>query len=286
MEALVALANTATLSARVSVVRGLNPGKFTLQGTNTYLVGTGARRLLIDTGEGKPGYLPLLQQALLERGNAVISDILITHRHHDHIGGIKHILDASSHSPIKIWKRITDQDTARDIHYNHIEEGQVFEVEGAKVKAIYTPGHLDDHVVFYLQDECALFSGDSVLGQGSTVFTDLKEYMDSLRKTLEHCVKIDKIYPGHGPDLENGSKVVEQYIQHRVDRENEILDFLRRQKAPCTSWQIVETIYAKYNQNIWPAAERSVLLHLEKLVVETRVIRDGLGPKASYVSLG
>ncbi|KAI9342587.1 beta-lactamase-like protein [Obelidium mucronatum] len=290
MEALVRLPPIQTLSPLVSVIRGLNPGKFTLQGTNTYLVGTGKRRILIDSGQGVPEYLGLLQQALQERGNVSISDILITHRHHDHVGGIQQVLQANPHTNVNIWKRMTSVDNNANGEippYKHILENQIFETEGASLQSIYTPGHLDDHVVFYLKQEAALFSGDSVLGQGSTTFENLKQYMDSLTKTLELCVNIDVIYPGHGPDLKNGTMVVKNYMQHRIDRENEILNVLKcgGKAGFFTSRDIVEVVYADYDRNIWPAAERSVVLHLNKLLEEGRIQQtERLGDKVYFIA--
>ncbi|KAJ3114017.1 Beta-lactamase-like protein 2 [Physocladia obscura] len=280
---LVKLADVAVLSPLVAVVRGLNPGKFTLQGTNTYLVGSGPHRLLVDTGAGVPNYIPLLLNTLRDL-NASISDILITHRHYDHVGGILQILEtlqSRNSSAITVWKRLTarDNDTVTDIKYSHIAENQVFTTTGATLRAICTPGHLDDHCCFFLEQEKALFSGDSVLGHGTTVFENLKEYVDSLQKTLVACgdSAIDRIYPGHGPDILDGTLKIQQYISHRVDRENEILKVMAAiaSTAPaCSSMQLVEIIYKSYDQTIWPAAERSVLLHLDKLVAENRVIQN------------
>ena len=92
MEGLAKLPAVAKLSPRVLRVMGLNPGRFTLQGTCTYVVGTGARRLLVDTGDGVPAYPDLLRRALADDGAEAVSDILITHRHHDHVGGIADVL--------------------------------------------------------------------------------------------------------------------------------------------------------------------------------------------------
>ncbi|KAJ3264214.1 Beta-lactamase-like protein 2 [Chytriomyces hyalinus] len=284
MEALVALPHWAVLSPLVTVIRGLNPGRMTLQGTNTYLIGTGAQRLLVDSGEDVPEYLPLLRDVLRQLGGISISHLLITHRHRDHTGGIRQVLETSS-APISVWKRLTPRDPQQQagaFNFNHIADNQLFKTEGATLRAIYTPGHTDDHIVFHLEEEDALFSGDSVLGQGSTTYEDLKQYMDSLKRTLEDCAKIDRIYPAHGPDLVDGRAVVEQYIQHRVQREQEILAVVTAANASISSRGIVEIIYAKYNPEIWPAAEHSVKLHLQKLIEEKRLIESGRKHNALY----
>ena len=70
------------------VVRGLNPGPFTGPGTNTCLIGTGPRPILLDTGSGVDGYIPLLEAALRsECDTDAPGDVVVTHVHPDHIGG-------------------------------------------------------------------------------------------------------------------------------------------------------------------------------------------------------
>ena len=80
-------------SERVSVVLGLNPGPFTGPGTNTYLIGTGRERILLDTGDGRDEYLPVLEQALARDGGITIQEIVLTHGHPDHIGGAASVIE-------------------------------------------------------------------------------------------------------------------------------------------------------------------------------------------------
>ena len=85
---------TATLSDLVGRVLGLNPGLMTGPGTNTYLVG---RRdpILLDTGAGVSGYVPLLERYLGERGWRQPSRVILTHRHRDHLGGVSQVYGES-----------------------------------------------------------------------------------------------------------------------------------------------------------------------------------------------
>ncbi|CAG8778656.1 15109_t:CDS:2, partial [Gigaspora rosea] len=191
------------LSNRVVRILGENPGKFTLQGTNTYLIGTGSRKILLDTGEGKPKYIQTLAESFKKLGeNVIITDILITHWHIDHVGGIDSILQYTKENNLPtptIHKRLNPKRDKRT--YQPIEENQIYHTDGASLRAIFTPGHSEDHVAFYLEEENALFTGDAVLGVGTTIFETLNEYINSLQKMKE--LSPGRIYPGHGPMVED-----------------------------------------------------------------------------------
>lgn len=123
-----------------------------LTGTNTYLVGRGYHRILIDTGEGKPQWKSLLQSVLQDE-KATVQQALITHWHHDHVGGISDLL--------KICPQVAVFKHSPEEAQMDIQDGQVFHVEGATLRAMHTPGHTADHMVFILEEEDALFTGDS-----------------------------------------------------------------------------------------------------------------------------
>ncbi|KAJ3187478.1 hypothetical protein HDU85_006767 [Gaertneriomyces sp. JEL0708] len=287
-EQLVPLPAFARLSERVCVVLGLNPGKFTLQGTNTYLVGTGSKRILIDTGAGVPGYAHHLKSSLRLAGAEGIETVICTHRHWDHVSGISQVLALFPNIPV--YKYLTPADTtSQPFHeYVPISDGQRFHTSCGSVtlEALHTPGHTDDHVSLILHEEHAVFTGDAVLGQGSAVFEDLSQYMKSLTllKSVMAGMSTSKgdggnmcrIYPGHGPSVEDGLAKVIEYITHRAQREQEVLNCL-----PGTSRQLVERIYLANQEmtneqrermlSLLEAAEGSVVKHLEKLKAEGRV---------------
>ncbi|GMF79532.1 unnamed protein product [Aspergillus oryzae] len=123
-----------------------------LGGTNTYLIGRGPQRILIDTGEGKPSWAAHLKTILSEE-NATVHKALLTHWHHDHVNGIPDLR--------KLCPQVTIYKNQPNEGQSGIEDGQVFSVEGATLKAFHTPGHTVDHMIFVLEEEDAIFTGDS-----------------------------------------------------------------------------------------------------------------------------
>ncbi|KAE8138688.1 beta-lactamase-like protein [Aspergillus pseudotamarii] len=212
------------LSSCVVRFLGCNPGSMQLQGTNTYLVGTGSTRILIDTGEGAPQWA-LGMTRYLEDHDISISHVLLTHWHKDHTGGIADLLAHDSN--ILVYKHRPDQGQL------DIVNGQTFQTPGATLRAVLTPGHTVDHTCFVLKEENALFTGDNVLGHGYSVAEDLEAYTDSLR--LMASLKCAIGYPGHGDVIYNLPQAMAKYIAQRVSRERQIYAVLARQTSSCSS---------------------------------------------------
>ena len=260
-------------SSRVVVVRGQNPGPFTGPGTNTYLVGTGASPLLLDTGSGVDAYLPLLERALREEcASDAPGDLVITHVHPDHIGGAADVLERFG--PRQVFKRPwPGRDERYPVELTATDEGAVIRAEGVTLRALHTPGHAEDHLCFYLEEEQALFTGDVVLGAGTTVIPleggDMQLYLDSLHRLLE--LDLQRIYPGHGPFIDDPKAKLRSYIEHRQTREEQILGAL--QAGSQTVREMVERIYVDTHPSLYPAAGQSVLSHLQKLEHEKRAVR-------------
>lgn len=258
------------LSERVIRVLGCNPGPFTLQGTNTYLIGTGDRKILIDASDPKvPEYVEVLRSAL-EKFRCSIQEIIVTHWHPDHVGGVPDVFREvikSEKVRVSKFKRIASPDVnlGPNIPYTFINNNHVFKTEGATLRAVYTPGHTDDHMMLYLEEENALFSGDNVLGEGTTVFEDLHSYMSSLNKALEFKPSI--IYPSHGPVVNDPIERVTDYIKHRNQREEQIIAALQENsESALSSMDLVDIIYVGINPAVKSAANKNVILHLNKLV--------------------
>ncbi|KAH6606304.1 metallo-beta-lactamase superfamily [Trichoderma cornu-damae] len=266
--ALVALPMVQRLSPRCIRILGGNPGKFTLQGTNTYLLGTGHFRILIDTGEGRPAWIRSLKETLTLE-DATVKVAVITHWHHDHTGGIADLV--SAFPEVEIYKNSPDDGQLA------IRNGDGFQVEDATLTACHTPGHTKDHMVFVLTEEDAMFAGDNVLGQGTVVFEDLAAYLQSLgrMKTLFS----GRAYPGHGPVVEKGPEKIDEYIEHRRQREEEVLRAMRastpsnvsEESETWTAMAIVKKVYKDVREDLHLAACGGVQQMLAKLEQEGKV---------------
>ena len=276
---LVPLPAIARLSPRVCCVLGLNPSAFTLQGTNTYLVGTGASRILIDTGAGVAGYLPSLLSCMQQAGCDSLSCILCTHWHHDHTGGL-HDIALHFSPPPPVYKHLTHMRGAAPpgLTLRPLSPSSSFTVEGASLSCLATPGHTADHCSFLLQEEHALFIGDAVLGQGSSVFRQLYDYTRSLQ-AVQQLAPL-RLYCGHGPLVDEVQAKLSEYLQHRQQREQQLLQALQADSArPCSALQLVLRVYPPLSPAVQSAAVQNVVLHLEKLQLEGRIRRldDGCG---------
>jgi glyoxylase-like metal-dependent hydrolase (beta-lactamase superfamily II) len=256
-------------SERVVVALGQNPSLFTGPGTNTYLVGSGRRRILLDPGQGVPGYLDVLEQALERVGCDEIQEIVLTHGHPDHMGGVDAV-----HERFGAMRVSKLPWPGNDEHYGYaieaIGDGDRIATEGATLRAIHTPGHAPDHLCFALEEEQAIFSGDNVLGVGTTVIPhesgSLRDYLESLRRLLAEPP--GRIYPAHGPCIADGPAKIREYLSHREDRERQILVAL--EAGPASVPEIVARVYTDVPLVLHKAAELSVSSHLLKLRDEGR----------------
>jgi glyoxylase-like metal-dependent hydrolase (beta-lactamase superfamily II) len=272
---------TATPSDLVGRVLGLNPGMMTGPGTNTYLVG---RRdpILIDTGSGVPDYVPLLERYLGERGFTQPSRVLLTHRHRDHLGGVASL--RARFKGLRVSKmRHRDAELPEPIE--DLRAGETVHGEGATLVPVYTPGHASDHLCYYLAEEKALFTGDVILGGSTTVIPsddgDLADYLDSLRRL--QAMDVRRIYPAHGPVIEDGPAKIAEYLEHRMLRERQILEALA--DGVETIPAIVARIYVDVAPALHPVAALSVESHLKKLAREGRAHEDKQRDRPSRWSL-
>lgn len=255
--------------AAVRIVRVLapNPGPLTLDGTNTWVVGEHPS-LVIDPGPEDAGHL----REILREAHGVAA-VLLTHRHPDHAPGAGALATATG-APVLGFRPEPGEGRLRD--------GQVIEGGGVRLTAVHTPGHTPDHVVFLEPSSRALFTGDAVLGRGTSVVDppegDLAAYLRSLRSML--ALDARTIYPGHGPVVWSATAKLEEYLEHRAERERQVLEALAAGSR--TPEELVGEIYADYPADLHAFAARSMLAHLLKLEAEGRAARAGARTKNRF----
>ena len=221
-----------------------NPGPMTLEGTNTYLFGSDPC-VVIDPGSEEPGHLDASRAAAAERGG--IGRVLLTHSHGDHTAGADR-LGAEVVLP-----------GGGETH--------------AGLRVLATPGHAEDHVCF-LSEDGVCFSGDLVLGLGSTTVppggNSLAAFMDSL--ALLRAEEIELIAPGHGPWITDPAAKLAEYVEHRQMRERRLLAALdegERSRA-----QLLAAVWDDIPIELLPMAAMAMEAHLEKLEGEGRLPED------------
>jgi glyoxylase-like metal-dependent hydrolase (beta-lactamase superfamily II) len=194
-----------------------------------------------------------------------VAHVLVTHDHEDHAAGaatFARLVGAN----VAAWRL---PGTAK------VREGQGFTAGGVELVAMHTPGHSADHVVFSDAGSGALFAGDAVLGRGTSFIDapdgDLAKYLTSLRRMLERDPRT--IYPGHGPIVLDAKAKLREYLEHRAEREEQILAGLAA--GDRTVEALVERIYADHPSDVQELAARSVTAHLLKLETEGRAAKAG-----------
>jgi glyoxylase-like metal-dependent hydrolase (beta-lactamase superfamily II) len=252
------------LSRLVRRVLAPNPSPLTLEGTNTYLVGAGEALLLVDPGPADAGHLARLEAAV---GRARVAAVVLTHRHVDHAEAAGRCAERFG-APVVCARPAGPADRA-------LADGDRVVADGATLRAVATPGHSSDHLSFLLEEERALLTGDHVLGRGTTVVAhpdgDMAAYLASLERI--RALDLARIYPGHGPVIEDPARVLAEYVEHRLMRERQVLDGLAA--GPATPEELVARIYVDVDPILHAAAALSVRAHLAKLAREGRVVQEG-----------
>lgn len=245
----------------VTVIVAPNPSVMTGPGTNTYVVGSGPA-CVIDPAVDDDGYLEALLEVAVD-----VASILVTHRHPDHVGGVRAVVERTGANVLAFGPQAAGVDDVLPLG-----DEEVIEVGGARLIALHTPGHARDHLCFLLQGSNSLFSGDSILGEGTAVIAppdgDMRAYIKSLER-LRH-LGVGRIYPGHFASIEDGAAAIDAYLVHRAEREAAILDALDR---PSRVADVVARVYTDTPQHLHPIAVFQALAHLEALEQEGRAAR-------------
>ena len=244
---------------RIVRVLAPNPGIRELEGTNTWIVGDGPT-VAIDPGPDDPGHV---REVAREAGH--LAAILLTHDHPDHAPGAA-ALAAATGAPVYAARPPEGG--------NRVADAQLISAgEDLALTAVATPGHTPDHVAYFEERHRSLFTGDAVLGRGTSVIDppegDLTAYLRSLRRMRDLSPRV--IYPGHGPIVLDGVGKLEEYIEHRAAREEQVLAALAAGLE--RPEEIVPAIYGDHPVGLHELAARSVLAHLLKLEHEGRAER-------------
>jgi glyoxylase-like metal-dependent hydrolase (beta-lactamase superfamily II) len=251
---------------RIVRVLAPNPSVYTLEGTNTWIIGEGPS-VVIDPGPDDEGHLDEVARA-----SGSVGAVLVTHDHEDHAPGAT-AFAARMGAPVYAFRLVGAQ---------HLRDGQVVRVGGLTVVAVHSPGHTSDHVVFHMRDEGALFTGDAVLGRGTSFIDppdgDLAQYLRSLKRMQDLAPRT--IYPGHGPVVLRAVAKLQEYVDHRAERERQVVDAMAGGARSIE--EMVSIIYADHPTDVHALAARSVLSHLLKLESEGLVARNGKGDEASW----
>jgi glyoxylase-like metal-dependent hydrolase (beta-lactamase superfamily II) len=227
-----------------------NPGPFTGDGTNTYVLDSDGQAVVIDPGPDDTGHLAAVADAV---GSLVVKMILVTHTHEDHAPGANP-LSALVGAPTGGFGSGPEFKADR-----LLADNDIVEFGSDVVHVVATPGHSADHFCYLVGT--ALFTGDHIMGGSSVFVEDMTAYMASLRKIQQ--LPLEVLYPGHGPAMHDPHRVVSDYLEHRLERERQILGALASGAA--TVGAIVDNVYTQVDPELIPLATGAVRAHLHKL---------------------
>ena len=239
----------------------------TLSGTNSYLVDAGdGEAIVIDPGPAIDEHVDAILAAARERGLRIAA-IAVTHGHPDHA-------PAAAPLAAKSGARVYAHPSSRVPRDENLALGGALRAGSSTLRVMDAPGHTFDHVVFYDPVVRTLFTGDVVLGEGTVVIAPPGGAMRPYQRTLERMrvefPDAQTIRGGHGPLVIGAHAKIDEYIEHRLERERQLLDALGA--GPQTIVELVERIYAQTRRDLWPAAARQLLAYLEALQEEGHIV--------------
>jgi glyoxylase-like metal-dependent hydrolase (beta-lactamase superfamily II) len=255
-----------------------NPSKYTAWGTGTYLVGDGPVAI-IDPGPADEAHIDAVLRAV---AGQEVTHLLITHTHADHSPATAAIKGRTGATTYGFGPHPDDADATGEEHGDTtfrpdvaVRHGDVVRGDGFEFDCLHTPGHISNHICYAERERGALFSGDHVMGWSTTVVSppdgSMADYVASLRLLLDRPERA--IYPTHGPPIEDPRRYVEALIEHRLEREDQILEQLRL--GPRTVAEIVSVLYADVREELHEPAARTVEAHLIALAEADRARVDG-----------
>ncbi|MTD44232.1 MBL fold metallo-hydrolase [Conexibacter sp. W3-3-2] len=242
----------------IALVRAENPGPFTLTGTNTWVVGR-EPCWIVDPGPEQASHQEAVAAVARERGG--VGGIALTHDHADHVGGHAALMDrlrGDGEVPLVGAARFP-ADVA-------LADGAAF----GPLTAVASPGHAPDHLAF-VTDDGVLFSGDAVLGTGSVFVAPspgaLTGYLAALRGLRARDLVL--ICPGHGPLVDDPHAKLDEYLEHRLERERKLVAALAA--GGRTIEGLLDAAWGDAPAELRPAAAITMAAHLDKLEEEGRL---------------
>ena len=269
------------VSTSIRRVIARNPSAFTFYGTGTYIVGRD-QVAVIDPGPPDKNHIRAILDAL--RGET-ITHLVVTHTHMDHSPGcrlLKDECDAPTYGFGPHGSGHEDDDVVveegGDMEFDPdfvVADGDLIEGDEWTLRCLHTPGHTSNHMCYTLEQEKALFSGDHVMGWSTSVVSppdgDMESYMKSLRGLLDE--DIATYWPTHGPPITNPAPHVAAFIEHRLQREAQIVEQLKGGIHRIA--EMVPEMYADVDKGLHPAAARSVFAAICYMVKKGEVSVEG-----------
>ena len=251
---------------RATCLLAPNPSPMTLDGTNTWVIAEPGSTavVVVDPGPDDEGHLRRVHAGAVA-GDRRVTKILLTHGHPDHSAGAARLAELTG-APVQA------ADPGRRLGGEGLADGDVVTAAGCELRVVATPGHSADSVCLLLPADGALFTGDTVLGRGTTVIgTDgnLGDYLRTLGqlRDLAEARGVGLLLPGHGPMLADPLGTLDYYLSHRAERLDQVRSALAA--GATTPAEIVAMIYTDVDRSLWPAAEWSVRAQLDYLAEET-----------------
>jgi glyoxylase-like metal-dependent hydrolase (beta-lactamase superfamily II) len=219
---------------------------------------------VIDPGPDDESHLAAINKRI---GGATVGVVLVTHSHPDHLP-LAERLAASHHASVRHYPELGDQDVVR--------------VGTLTVTALHTPGHSADHLCFWLAGDRALFTGDLILGRGSSMVTypegNVADYLQSLDKVASLNPRL--LFPGHWDPVEDAMGKIAEYRKHRLEREAQVLAEVRRGRG--AAQELTRRVYGDLDDKLMVAAEMTMRAHLRKLVDDALVRSSGEGDEEVF----
>ncbi len=282
---------------------------------NVFLISDGGEHAIIDSGFGDDESFEKRMTALREAGAEKLKYIIITHHHYDHSSGAHRLREATGAQIVvhadeeelllkpeletgdmeipegqkearemaKKWRA----EAAKAVPDVRVQDGDVLRIGSLHLRCVHAPGHTAGHLCSYLEEDDVLFAGDNVLGVGTAAIGppphgDMGEYVRSLKKM--QSVNAGLLAPGHGPLVQDPNRKLQELIDHRQQREEQIVSLVAKGKDNAKS--LVKAIYPELDKRLLLMATGQVLSHLHKLQSEGKLKLEGKGADTTVTSVG